>query len=232
MRLGKRSWISTVTRKNPRRFRSLSILCEVEGSGNLTRKKAMEKIQKLIAETEQRIEHTQMEWWKETPDPLKPLAIGWTNFQLWALSGPQVSTLYQGPGAIARTNISDVIFTPIMYRSAYDLSGTTAAPASVWIEALPKDSLTEKAMELVEEASDQTLDFLHQHTGVPEKAMLASRTQLMQLPLERFALMEHKKGIAAITEAIRMSCEAMHEEAKEYCRKTDLRCGSFTGGWV
>jgi hypothetical protein len=191
----------------------------------------MEKLQKLISETEQRIENAQVGWWQAAPDPLKPLIIGWTNFQLWALSGPQVSALYQGPGAIALTNISDVILTPIMYRSAYDLSGATAAPRLAWIEALPKASLTEKALELVEEASDQTLDFLHQHTGFPEKAMLASRTQLMQLPLERLALMEHRKGIAAITEAIRVSCEAMHEEAKEYCRKTDLRCGSFTGGW-
>ena len=192
----------------------------------------MRKLQQLLAEVGQELERTQLEWFRSTPDPIQPLIKGWSNTQLWALAGPQVNTLYTGPNAAQQVKLYDSFLHPIVYRAAYDVGGATAAPEQVWIESVPRAEILATAKEMADNPVSNVLDFVSQHTRVNEHAMLASPTTLIQMPLERAAIQSHRKGFEEMTKAMTECAELLQVEARKYCEAVDLRCSSFTGGWV
>ena len=192
----------------------------------------MRELQRLIAEVEQKLIDTQLEWYRSTPDPIQPLIKGWSNTQVWTLAGPQVNTLYTGPDATQQAKLYDSFLHPIVYRAAYDVSGTTAAPEKVWIESVPRAEILATAKEMAANPASNVLDFVSQHTRVNEHAMLASPTTLIQMPLERAAIQAHRKGFEKLSKAMTECAELLHAEARKYCEAVDLRCSSFTGGWV
>lgn len=59
----------------------------------------MKKLQQQLAEVEQKLDRTQLEWFRSVPDPIQPPIKGWSNTQVWALAGPQLNTLHTGPDA-------------------------------------------------------------------------------------------------------------------------------------
>lgn len=192
----------------------------------------MRKLQQLLAEVEQKLERTQLEWFRGVPDPIQPLIKGWSNTQVWALAGPQLNTLYTGPEATKPALLQDSFLHPIVYRSAYDLGGTTAAPEKVWIESVPRAEILATAKEMAANPASNVLDFVSQYTRVHEQALLASPTTLIQMPLERVAIQAHRKGFGALSKAMTECAEMLHAEALKYCKAVDLRCSSVTGGWV
>lgn len=192
----------------------------------------MRKSQQLLAEVEQKLERTQLEWFRGVPDPIQPLIKGWSNTQVWALAGPQLNTLYTGPDATKPALLQDSFLHPIVYRAAYDVRGTTAAPEKAWVESVPRDVVLETAKAMATNPASSVLDFLSQHTRTHEQALLASPTTLIQIPLERVAIQAHRKGFEAISKAMTECAELLHEEALKYCKAADLHCSSVTGGWV
>lgn len=192
----------------------------------------MRKLQQLLAEVEQELERTQLEWFRGVPGPIQPLVKGWSNTQVWALAGPQLNTLYTGPEATKPALLRDSFLHPIIYRAAYDVGGATAAPEKVWVESAPRDAILEKAKEMAANPASDVLDFISQHTRVNEHALLASPATLIQMPLERAALQAHRKGVDKLAKAVTECAELLHAEARKYCEAVDLRCSSFTGGWV
>lgn len=192
----------------------------------------MRKLQQLLAEVEQKLERTQLEWFRGVPDPIQPLIKGWSNTQVWALAGPQMNTLYTGPEATKPALLQDSFLHPIIYRAAYDVCGATAAPEKVWIESMPRAEILATAKEMAANPVSDVLDFISQHTRVNERALLASPTTLIQMPLERAAIQAHRKGFAELSKAMTKCAELLHAEARKYCEAVDLRCSSFTGGWV
>ena len=192
----------------------------------------MRKLPRLMAEVEQKLERTQLEWFRGVPDPIQPLIKGWSNTQVWVLAGPQLNTLYTGPDATQPAKLYDSFLHPILYRSAYDLGGTTAAPEKVWIESVPRAEILATAKEMAANPASNLLDFVSQHTRVNERALLASPTTLIQMPLERAAIQAHRKGFEKLSKAMTECAELLQAEARKYCEAVDLRCSSFTGGWV
>ena len=192
----------------------------------------MRELQKLLAEVDQRLIDTQLEWYRGCPDPIQPLIKGWSNTQLWALAGPQVNTLYAGPDATQPAKLYDSFLHPIVYRAAYDVSGATAAPEKAWIESVPRAEILATAKEMAANPTSNVLDFVSQTTRVNERALLASPTTLIQMPLERAAIKAHRKGFEEMAKALHESAELLQVEARKYCEAVDLRCSSFTGGWV
>lgn len=192
----------------------------------------MRELQRRLAEAEQKLEQIQLEWFRSTPDPIQPLIKGWSNTQLWALAGPQVNTLYTGPNAAQQAKLYDSFLHPIVYRAAYDVGGATAAPEKVWIESVPRAEILATAKEMAANPASNVLDFVSQHTRVNEQALLASPTTLIQMPLERAAIQAHRNGFGALSKAMTECAEMLHAEALKYCKAVDLRCSSFTGGWV
>ena len=192
----------------------------------------MRKLQQQLAEVEQKLERTQLEWYRSAPDPIQPLIKGWTNTQVWALAGPQLNTLYTGPAATKPALLQDSFLHPIIYRAAYDVGGTTAAPEKAWVESVPRDAVMETAKAMATNPASNVLDFLSQHTRTHEQALLASPTTLIQMPLERVAIQAHRGGFEALSKAMTECAELLHKEALKYCKAVDLRCSSFTGGWV
>lgn len=192
----------------------------------------MRKLQQLLAEVEQKLDRTQLEWFRRVPDPIQPLIKGWSNTQVWVLAGPQLNTLYTGPEATKPALLQDSFLHPIIYRAAYDVHGTTAAPEKVWVESVPRDAVLETAKAMAANPASNVLDFLSQHTRTHEQAMLASPTTLIQMPLERVAIQAHRKGSEVLSKALTECAEMLHEEALKYCKAVDLRCSSFIGGWV
>lgn len=192
----------------------------------------MRELQRLLAEVEQKLDRTQLEWYRSVQDPIQPLIKGWSNTQVWALAGPQLNTLYTGPNAVKPALLQDSFLHPIIYRAAYDVRGTTAAPEKVWVESVPRDAVLETAKALAANPASNVLDFLSQHTRTHEQALLASPTMRIQMPLERVAIQAHRKGFEELSKAMTECAEMLHEEALQYCKVVDLRCSSFTGGWV
>lgn len=192
----------------------------------------MRELQRLLAEVDQKLNNTQLAWYRSVPDPIQPLIKGWSNTQLWALAGPQVNTLYAGPNATQQAKLYDSFLHPIVYRAAYDVSGTTAAPEKVWIESVPRAEILATAKEMATNPGSNVLDFISQHTRVNEHTLLASPTTLIQMPLERAAIQAHRKGFEKLSKAMIECSELLHAEARKYCEAVDLRCSSFTGGWV
>lgn len=192
----------------------------------------MRKLQQLLAEVEQKLERTQLEWYRSVPDPIQPLIKGWSNTQVWALAGPQLNTLYAGPNATQPAKLYDSFLHPIVYRAAYDVSGATAAPEKVWIESVPRVEILATAKEMAANPVSNVLDFVSQTTRVNERALLASPTTLIQMPLERAAIRAHRKGFEELSKAMIECAELLQVEARKYCEAVDLRCSSFTGGWV
>lgn len=192
----------------------------------------MRELQRLLAEAEQKLERTQLEWFRGVPDPIQPLIKGWSNTQVWALAGPQLNTLYTGPEATKPALLKDSFLHPIVYRAAYDVCGATAAPEKVWVESAPRAEILATAKEMAANPGSNVLDFISQHTRVNEHALLASPTTLIQMPLERAAIQAHRKGFTELSKAMTECAELLHAEARKYCEAVDLRCSSFTGGWV
>lgn len=192
----------------------------------------MRELQRLLAEVDQKLNDTQLEWYRSTPDPIQPLIKGWSNTQLWALAGPQINTLYTGPEATQQAKLYDSFLLPIVYRSAYDLGGTTAAPEKVWIESVPRAEILATAKEIAANPASNVLDFISQLTRVNERALLASPTTLIQMPLERATIQAHRKGFEVLSKAMTECSALLQVEARKYCEAVDLRCSSFTGGWV
>lgn len=192
----------------------------------------MRKLQQLLAEVEQKLEETQLEWFRGVPDPIQPLIKGWSNTQVWALSGPQLNTLYTGPDATQPAKLYDSFLHPIIYRAAYDVGGATAAPEKVWIESVPRAEILATAREMATNPGSNVLDFVSQTTRVNEHALLASPTTLIQMPLERAAIQAHRKGFEKLSKAMIECAELLQVEARKYCEAVDLRCSSVTGGWV
>lgn len=192
----------------------------------------MRELQLLLAEVDQKLIDTQLEWYRSVPDPIQPLIKGWKNTQLWALAGPQVNTLHTGPDATQQAKLYDSFLHPIVYRAAYDLGGTTAAPEKVWIESVPSAEILATAKEVAANPVSNVLDFVSQTTRVDERALLASPTMLIQMPLERAAIQAHRKGFEKLSKAMTECAELLHVEARKYCEAVDLRCSSATGGWV
>lgn len=192
----------------------------------------MRELQRLLAEVEQKLERTYLEWYRSVQDPIQPLIKGWSSMQVWALAGPQLNTLYTGPAATKPALLQDSFLHPIIYRAAYDVRGTTAAPEKAWVESVPRDAVLETAKAMATDPASNVLDFLSQRTRLHEQAMLASPTTLIQIPLERVATQAHRKGFEALSKAMIECAEMLHEEALKYCKAVDLRCSSFTGGWV
>nr|DAU00236.1 MAG TPA: hypothetical protein [Caudoviricetes sp.] len=192
----------------------------------------MRELQRLLAEVDQKLEDTQLEWYRSCPDPIQPLIKGWSNTQLWALAGPQVNTLYAGPDATKPAKLYDCFLHPIVYRAAYDVSGATAAPEKVWVESVPRAEILATAKEMAANPASSVLDFVSQHTRVNDRALLASPTTLIQMPLERVAIQSHRKGFKEMTKALVECAELLQVEARKYCEAVDLRCSSITGGWV
>lgn len=192
----------------------------------------MREIQRLLAEVDQKLNDTQLEWYRRCPEPILPLIKGWSNTQVWALAGPQVNTLYAGPGATRQVKLYDCFLHPIVYRAAYDVGGSTAAPEKVWVESVPRAEILATAKEMASNPASNVLDFVSQTTRVNERALLASPTTLIQIPLERAAIQAHRKGFEVMTKALVECAELLQVEARKYCEAVDLRCSSFTGGWV
>lgn len=192
----------------------------------------MRALQRLLAEVDQKLNDTQLEWYRNCPDPIQPLLKGWSNMQLWALAGPQVNTLYTGPDATQPAKLYDSFLHPIVYRAAYDVGGATAAPEKAWVESVPRDGILETAKGMAANPASYVLDFVSQHTRTHEQALLASPTTLIQMPLERVAIQAYRKGFEALSKAMTECAEILHEEALKYCKAVDLRCSSVTGGWV
>jgi len=192
----------------------------------------MRELQRLLAEVDQKLNNTQLAWYRSVPDPIQPLIKGWSNTQVWVLAGPQINTLYTGPDATQQAKLYDSFLHPIVYRAAYDVSGATAAPEKAWIESVPRAEILATAKEMAANPASNVLDFVSQTTRVNERALLASPTTLIQMPLERAAIQAHRKGFAELSNAMTECAEKLHEEALEYCKAVDLRCSSFTGGWV
>lgn len=192
----------------------------------------MRELQRLLAEVEQKLERTQLEWFRGVPDPIQPLIKGWSNTQVWALAGPQLNTLYTGPEATKPALLQDSFLRPIIYRAAYDVGGATAAPEKAWIESVPRDAILEKAKAMSTNPASNVLDFISQHTRVNEHALLASPTTLIQMPLERAAIQAHRKGFEQLSKVMTECAELLQVEARKYCEAVDLRCSSLTGGWV
>lgn len=192
----------------------------------------MRKLQQLLAEVEQKLERTQLEWYRSVPDPIQPLIKGWSNTQVWALAGPQLNTLYTGPDATQPAKLYDSFLHPIVYRAAYDVSGATAAPEKAWVESAPRAEILATAKEIASNPASNVLDFVSQHTRVNERALLASPTTLIQMPLERAAIQAHRMGFEKLSKAMTECAELLQVEARKYCEAVDLRCSSFTGGWV
>lgn len=192
----------------------------------------MRKLPRLVAEVEQKLNDTQLGWYRSCPDPIKPLIKGWSNTQVWVLAGPQINTLYTGPDATQPAKLYDSFLHPIVYRSAYDVSGATAAPEKSWIESAPRAEILATAKERAANPASSVLDFVSQTTRVKECALLASPTTLIQMPLERAAIQAHRKGFEVLSKALVECAEMLHEEALKYCKAVDMRCSSFTGGWV
>ena len=192
----------------------------------------MRELQRLLAEVEQKLEETQLGWYRTVPDPIQPLIKGWSNTQVWALAGPQLNTLYTGLDATQPAKLYDSFLHPIVYRSAYDLGGTTAAPEKVWIESVPRAEILATAKEMAANPASNVLDFVSQTTRVNERALLASPTTLIQMPLERAAIQAHRKGFEELSKVMTECAELLQVEARKYCEAVDLRCSSFTGGWV
>jgi hypothetical protein len=185
-----------------------------------------------MAEVEQKLNDTQLGWYRGVPDPIQPLIKGWSNTQVWVLAGPQLNTLYTGPDATQPAKLYDSVLHPIVYRAAYDLGGTTAAPEKVWIESVPRAEILATAKEMATNPASSVLDFVSQTTRVSERALLASPTTLIQMPLERAAIHAHRKGFEALSKAMTECAELLQVEARKYCEAVDLRCSSLTGGWV
>ena len=192
----------------------------------------MRKLQQQLAEVEQKLERAQLEWFRSVPDPIQPLIKGWSNTQVWALAGPQLSTLYTGPGATKPALLQDSFLHPIIYRAAYDVRGTNAAPEKAWVASVPRDAVLETAKAMAANPAGHVLDFVSQHTRTHKQALLASPTTLIQMPLERVAFQAHRKGFEALSKAMTECAELLHEEALKYCKAVDLHCSSVTGGWV
>lgn len=192
----------------------------------------MRKLHQQLAEVEQKLDRAQLEWYRSVPDPIRPLIKGWSIPQVWALAGPQLNTLYTGPDATKSALLQDSFLHPIIYRAAYDVRGTTAAPEKAWVESVPREAVLETAKAMAANPAGNVLDFLSQHTRTHEQALLASPTMLIQMPLERVAIQAHRKGFEALSKAMAECAELLHEEALKYCKAVDLRCSSFTGGWV
>lgn len=192
----------------------------------------MRKLQQLLAEVEQKLERTQLEWFRGVPDPIQPLIKGWSNTQVWALAGPQLNTLYTGPEATKPALLQDSFLHPIIYRAAYDVGGATAAPEKAWIESVPRAEILATAKEMANNPVSNVLDFVSQTTRVNERALLVSPTTLIQMPLERAAIQAHRKGFEKLSKAMIECAELLQVEARKYCEAVDLRCSSVTGGWV
>ena len=192
----------------------------------------MRELQRLLAEVEQKLNDTQLAWHRSVPDPIQPLIKGWSNTQVWSLAGPQINTLYTGPDAAQQAKLYDSFLHPIVYRSAYDVGGTTAAPEKVWVESAPRAEILATAKEMAANPASNVLGFVSQTTRVNEHALLASPTTLIQMPLERVAIQAHRKGFKELTKALTECAELLQVEARKYCEAVDLRCSSFTGGWV
>nr|DAX20918.1 MAG TPA: hypothetical protein [Caudoviricetes sp.] len=192
----------------------------------------MRELQRLLAEVEQKLEETQLGWYRTVPDPIQPLIKGWSNTQVWGLAGPQLNTLYTGPNATQPAKLYDSFLHPIVYRAAYDVSGATAAPEKVWIESVPRAEILATAKEMAANPASNVLDFISQHTRVNERALLVSPTTLIQMPLERAAIQAHRKGSEVLSKAMTECAALLQVEARKYCEAVDLRCSSFTGGWV
>ena len=192
----------------------------------------MRKLQQLLAEVEQKLNDTQLGWYRSTPAPIQPLIKGWSNTQVWVLAGPQLNTLYTGPDATQPAKLYDSFLHPIVYRAAYDLGGTTAATEKVWIESVPRAEILATAKEMATNPASSVLDFVSQTTRVSERALLSSPTALIQMPLERAAIQAHRKGFEDLSKAMTECAEMLHAEALKYCKAVDLRCSSITGGWV
>ena len=192
----------------------------------------MRELQRLLAEVEQKLEETQLGWYRTVPDPIQPLIKGWSNTQVWVLAGPQLNTLYTGLDATQPAKLYDSFLHPIVYRAAYDVSGATAAPEKAWIESVPRAEILATAKKMAANPASNVLDFVSQHTRVNEHAMLASPTTLIQMPLERAAIQAHRKGFEEMTKALTECTALLQVEARKYCEAVDLRCSSFTGGWV
>jgi len=192
----------------------------------------MRELQRLLAEVDQKLIDAQLEWGRSVPDPIQPLIKGWSNTQVWALAGPQVNTLYTGQDATQQAKLYDSFLLPIVYRSAYDLGGATAAPEKVWIESVPRAEILATAKEVAANPASNVLDFVSQTTRVNERALLASPTTLIQMPLERAAIQAHRKGFEKLSKVMTECAEQLQVEARKYCEAVDLRCSSFTGGWV
>lgn len=192
----------------------------------------MRELQRLLADVEQKLERTQLEWFRGVPDPIQPLIKGWSNTQVWALAGPQLNTLYTGPEATKPALLQDSFLHPIIYRAAYDVSGATAAPEKVWIESVPRAEILATAKEMAANPASNVLDFVSQTTRVNERSLLASPTTLIQMPLERAAIQAHRKGFEKLSKAMIECAELLQVEARKYCEAVDLRGSSVTGGWV
>lgn len=192
----------------------------------------MRRLQQLLAEVDKKLNDTQLEWCRSVPGPIQPLIKGWSNTQVWALAGPQVNTLYAGPNATQQAKLYDSFLLPIVYRAAYDLGGTTAAPEKVWIESVPRAEILATAKEMATNPTISVLDFVSQTTRVNERALRASPTTLIQMPLERAAIQAHRKGFEKLSKVMTECAERLQVEARKYCEAVDLRCSSFTGGWV
>lgn len=192
----------------------------------------MRELQRLLAEVDQKLSATQLEWYRSVPDPIQPLIKGWLNTQLWTLAGPQINTLYTGPDATKPAKLYDSFLHPIVYRAAYDVSGTTAAPEKVWVESVPRAEILATAKEMATNPASNVLDFVSQTLRVNERALLASPSTLIQMPLECAAIQAHRKGITELSKAMTKCAELLHAEARKYCEAVDLRCSSVTGGWV
>ena len=192
----------------------------------------MRELQRLLTEVDQKLNNTQLEWYRSCPDPIQPLIKGWSNTQLWALAGPQVNTLYAGPDATQQAKLYDSFLHPIVYRAAYDVGGASAAPEKVWVESVPRAEILATAKEMATNPASNVLDFVSQHTRTPEQALLASPTTLIQMPLERAAIQAHRKGFEELSKVMTECAELLHAEARKYCEAVDLRCSSVTGGWV
>ena len=192
----------------------------------------MRELQRLLAEVDQKLNDTQLEWYRSVPDPIQPLIKGWSNTQLWALAGPQINTLYAGPDATQQAKLYDSFLHPIVYRAAYDVTGTSAAPEKVWVESVPRAEILATAKDMAANPASNVLDFVSQTTRLNEHALLASPTTLIQIPLERAAIQAHRKGFAELSKAMTECAELLHVEARKYCEAVDMRCSSFTGGWV
>lgn len=192
----------------------------------------MRELQLLLAEVDQKLIDTQLKWYRSCPDPIQPLIKGWSNTQLWALAGPQVNMLHTGLDAAQPAKLYDSFMHPIVYRAAYDVSGATAAPEKVWIESVPRAEILETAKEMAANPVSSVLDFVSQTTQVNERALLASPTTLIQMPLERAAIQAHRKGFEKLSKVMTECAEQLQVEARKYCEAVDLRCSSFTGGWV